>query len=228
MCQGVFQVLAGHLVTRVNPDSLLEVIGRLFEALLHQKRAAKVVVRPGVVRLDPNGFAQVADGLVHTPHCDENARGVVANLHRVRIQLERPFVVVNRLFVSRSHGQSIGKGGEDLQVGAPSRQGPLKVLHGLGGLSPLQMKETRVMGCPCKVGVDVQRGLEMTQRLVVFALPHADDAEVVPGVGEVGPDLCCRLEMREGLVEPAFVDERRGEIGVSHEIVFRRGKGVTE
>ena len=91
---GVLQILAGHRVTRVNPDGLLEVIDRLVEALLHQKRTAEVVVRPGVVRLDPDSFAQVADGLVHTPHSDENARGVVANLHLVRIQRERAFVTV--------------------------------------------------------------------------------------------------------------------------------------
>ena len=74
----------------------------------------------------------------------------------------------------------------------------------------------------------MQRGLEMTHRLVVFALPHADNAEVVPGVGKVWPDLRCHLEMREGLIQPALIHERHGEIGVCHEIVLRHREGVTK
>ena len=47
-------------------------------------------------------------------------------------------------------------------------------------------------------------------------------------LGKSGLIFDRRLEMGRASSSLSFVDERRGEIGVSHEIAFRHGKGVTE
>src|SRR5512137_1836617 len=88
LCQGVFQVLAGHCVIRFDPDGLLKMPDGLLRASFQQERAAQVIVGFRVIRGDSHGLPELLNGIIHTPLLDQDDACIVMELGIVGLLLQ--------------------------------------------------------------------------------------------------------------------------------------------